>query len=227
MFNLNEILQNAQDGKAIENLAQQFGITPEQAQAAVHALIPAISAGLSQKAAQPGALGSIISAMEDTNLQASFSNPDAAQSCSTVQKGNEIVGDIFGSSHIAHQIAQQASGVTGLRPDLLVQMLPVIVSIALGGFSKSLQNQGLGGVIGQLAGAATQGGLGGQDSGGIFGLLTNFLGGFFGAAKTGEPSPSQGALDKLSEMFQPGNLPAEISKSGLADQIGKILSGKP
>ena len=28
MFNLSEIINSAQDGKAVENLAQQFGITP-------------------------------------------------------------------------------------------------------------------------------------------------------------------------------------------------------
>jgi hypothetical protein len=107
-------------------------------------------------------------------------------------------------------------------------MLPVVVSIAVGGFAQSLQSQGLGGVIGQLTGAVTQGGLGGQAAGGIFGALTNFLGSLFGAPKTGAPSPSpQGALDKLTEMFRSGNLPAEISQSGLEDQIGKILSGKP
>ncbi len=227
MFNLSEILQNAQGGKAVENLAQQFGITPDQAQAAVHALIPAISAGLSQKAAQPNALGSIISAIQDADLQASFSNPDAAQSDSAVQKGNDIIGNLFGSSHIANQIAQQASGVTGLRPDLLVQMLPVVVSIALGGFAQSLQNQGLGGAIGQLTGAAMQGGFGSPAGSGIFGMLTSFLGNLFGTPKTDEPSSSQGVLDKLTQMFQSGNLPTEITQSGLEDQIGKILGGKP
>ena len=30
MFSLNEILQNAQGGKAIDNLAQRFGLSPEQ-----------------------------------------------------------------------------------------------------------------------------------------------------------------------------------------------------
>src|SRR5260370_13952506 len=111
MFNLNEILQNAQDGKAIENLAQRFGLSTEQAQAAVHALIPAISAGLLKKAAEPGALGSIIAALNDTTHRASFADPEALRSEDTVQKGKDALNQIFGSSHITHQIAEQASGV--------------------------------------------------------------------------------------------------------------------
>ncbi|HTJ03402.1 MAG TPA: DUF937 domain-containing protein, partial [Methylovirgula sp.] len=62
MFNLSEIINNAQGGKAVDNLAQQFGITPDQAQSAVQALIPAISGGLMQKVGQSGDLGGIISA---------------------------------------------------------------------------------------------------------------------------------------------------------------------
>ncbi len=168
--------------------------------------------------------------MGDAAHQASFSNPDAAQSDAAVQKGNEVITDMFGSSHITQQIAQQASAVTGLRPDLLVQMLPVVVSIALGGLAKSAQNQGFSGMLGQLASAAEQGnlGVGGGQSGGIFVVLTSLFGGLFGAPTSGQPSDTQDTLDKLTKMFEPGNLPPAISQSGLGEQIGKILgSDKP
>lgn len=225
MFNLNEIIQNAQGGNAVDNLAQQFGISSDQAQSAIHALIPAISAGLLQKASS-GGLGGIISSLGDPDHQAAFSNPAAAQSDDAVQKGNDAVSDMFGSSHITQQIAQQASAVTGLRPELLVQMLPVILSIVLGGLAKSAQNQGLGGVLGQLAGASQQGNLGASgdpQSGGILGMLTSLLGGLFGGAPASGSAPNQASPDSLTKMFQPGNLPAEINQSGLKDEIGKIL----
>ncbi|QXX74406.1 DUF937 domain-containing protein [Methylovirgula sp. HY1] len=214
MFNLNEIIQSAQGGNAVGNLAQQFGISPDQAQAAVQALIPAISTGLLQKASS-GGLGGIAAALSDPAHLAAFSSPGAAQSGDTVQKGSDVVDDLFGSSHITQQIAQQASAITGLRPDVLMQMLPVVVSIVLGGLAKSAQNQGLGGMIGQLAS-------GGAQSGGIFGMLTGFLGSLFGSAPT-SGSAGQGAFDSLTKMFQPGNLPPEVSQSGINDEIGKIL----
>ncbi len=71
MFNLNDILQSAQGGEAINNIAQRFGLSQEQAQAAVQALIPALSAGLTKAAANPGTLGSVISAVNDSTHQAS------------------------------------------------------------------------------------------------------------------------------------------------------------
>jgi hypothetical protein len=234
MFNLSEIIQNAQDGKAIDNLAGQFGITPEQAQAAVQAIIPAISAGLLQKIGQPGALGSIISAITDSAHQASFANPEAAQSETAAQKGNDVVNDIFGSNHIAQQIAQQVSNVTGLRSDLIMQMLPVVVSIALGGLAKAAQNQGWSGMLGQLTTIVEQGNLGGAagQSSGIVGTVIGIFASMFGvstsgtgtAPASGTPQAQGSPLDNLTKMFQPGSLPAEIAESGLPEQIGKILS---
>ena len=48
-MNLNDIIQAAQGGQGVANLATQFGLTPDQAQAAVQALTPAFSTAL-QKA---------------------------------------------------------------------------------------------------------------------------------------------------------------------------------
>lgn len=235
MFNLNDIIQNAQGGKAIENLATQFGITPDQAQAAVQAIIPALSTGLLQKLGQPGELGSIISAITDSTHQASFSNPDAAQSDATAQKGGDVINNMFGSSHIANQIAQQVAKTTGLRADLIMQMLPVVASIALGGLAKAAQNQGW---LGQLANAATaaeQGAgagtpAGGAGSGGLLGAIIGALGSLLGGGSSAGGAPASGTagtqstLNNLGKMFQPGTLPDEIIKSDLPEEIGKILA---
>lgn len=236
MFNLNDIIQNAQGGKAIENLATQFGITPDQAQAAVQAIIPALSTGLMQKLGQPGELSNIISAITDPTHQASFSNPEAAQSDATAQKGGDVINNIFGSSHVANQIAQQIANRTGLRADVIMQMLPVVASIAIGGLAKAAQNQGWGGMLGQLANAATaaeQGATGtaGQPgSGGLLGALIGMVGALLGGGTSGGGAPASGTastqstLDNLGKMFQPGSVPDEIMKSGLPDEIGKILT---
>jgi hypothetical protein len=240
MFNLNDILQSAQGGQAINNIAQRFGLSPEQAQAAVQSLIPAISAGLTKAAANPSSLGSVISAVTDGTHQASFNDPSTAQSPAATQKSNDTLSQILGSNHIIQQIVQRASAVTGIRPDILMQMLPVIATIAIGGIAESLKNQGLGGMLGQLASAAEQGNLGsilggatgsaGASGGGLMGMLNGILGSLFGGASTsggaaGGNSSLGAALNSLTNMFQTGNLPSNISQSGLQDEIGKILGG--
>jgi hypothetical protein len=241
MFNLNDILQSAQGGEAINNIAQRFGLSPDQAQAAVQALIPALSAGLTKAATNPSTLGSVISAVTDNAHQASFNDPNAAQSPGAAQKSSDTLSQILGSNHVLQQIAQQASAVTGIRPDILMQILPVVASIAIGGLATSLHNQGLGGMLGQLATAAEQGNLGsvvggsagsaGASGGGLMSVLTNLLGGLFGgsanapAGNAGANSELGSALNSLTNMFQTGNLPANVTQSGLQDEIGKILGG--
>jgi len=169
--------------------------------------------------------------MTDADHQASFSSPAPAQSPAAAQKGNEALTQIFGSSHIVQQLVQQASRVTGLRPDLLAQMLPVVVSIVLGGLATSLHNQGFGNVLSQLASAVRQGNLSsvqGSSNTGIMGILANLFGSLFGGAKPGDTSSLSSGLDALTKMFQPGTLPPSVTQSGLQDSIGRILStGRP
>lgn len=233
MFNLNDILQSAQGGQAINNLAKRFGLSPAQAQAVVQALIPAISAGLAKAATDPGTLGKVISAVTDSDHQASYSSPTAAQSPTATQKGSDALSQILGSSHIVQQIAQQVARVTGLRSDVIMQMMPAIISVVLGGLAASLRNQGLDNVLSQLASAVQQGNLGSAlgSSGGIMGILSSLLGSLFGGAKTGDTSSTSSlssAVNALTQMFKPGTLPASVTQSGLSESIDKILSsGRP
>jgi len=214
MFSLSEIFQNAQGGKAAENLANQFGLSPEQVDSAVKALIPALSMAFLSKLKEPGALGGLVSSLSDGQHTSTFASADAAQTPAAVAKGNDILSQLFGSSHIVTQIAQQAAGSTGLRPEVLVQILPVVVSVIAGGLATSLKNQGLGNLFSQLASGA---GAPAEGGGGLLGFLGKLLGGLFGGS--GAPNPQSG-LDSLTKILQPGTPAAP----GLQDEIGKILS---
>ena len=212
MFNLYEIVQNAQDGQAVDNLAKQFNISPGEADAAVKALLPALSTAFLQRAAEPAAFGSILGALGDPQHAAAFADPDAALSSETTQKGAAALQHLFGSPDTSAQIAQHAAGVAGLPPALIQQMAPVIASLILGGLSKGLANQGLGGVFGQLANAAGQGGLG------------SILGGLLGGAPPAQAQPQGGA-----QQVNPGaagNNPLD-GLGGLGSILGGLLGGAP
>jgi hypothetical protein len=216
MFSLSEIFEKAQGGKAAANLADQFGLSTEQVNAAVKALIPSLSMALLSKLKDPSSLSGLASSLSDAQHTSTFSDANAASSPEAAAKGNDIIAKLFGSSHIVTQIAQQASGITGLRAEVLVQMLPVIVSVIAGGVATSLKNQGLGGVFsdilnggGSSAAAAS--------NGGFFGLLSKLFGGLFGGGA--QPGPS--GLDSLSKILQPG-----IGSSGIEAEVGKILASR-
>lgn len=194
MFNLNNIFQAAQGGQAMENLARQYGVSIEQANAAVQAIIPAMSAGLQQQAGNMEAFGAILGKMNDPRNVEAFETPDPAPAAA----GEEVVADIFGSSGNAERVAQHAAAAAGLPPDVMSQMMQSIASTMMGGLASAMQNQGLGGIFGQLANAAQQGGLGavlGQMMGGAQqGGLGSILGQVLGGAGAQAPAGGLGGL---------------------------------
>ena len=246
MFNLNDIIQAAQGGQGISNLAAKFGLSPEQAQAAVNAVIPAVSHGLQQQAQTPGGLGSIIGSLASGVHRGSFQTPGVDPA--GVSAGGDVLGQIFGSPHVTQQVAQQAAGQTGLRPDILAQMLPAIVSMVMGGMSQSMQNQGLGGILSQLTQAGGSGGLGAilgqvmggaqgaaaapqQQSSGLGGILSSLFGSLLGgrppAAGPALPGGLNGAavqagIDALGKMMQPGMQVGAGHQAGLQDILGQL-----
>jgi hypothetical protein len=163
------------------------------------------------KLKEPGALGDLVKSLSDSQHASTFSSADAAQNPQAAAKGGDILTQLFGSSHILNQVAQQAASITGLRPEVLVQMLPVIVSVIAGGLATSLKNQGLGGLFSQLAS-----GTGGDSGGGFVGTLSKLFGGLFG----GSGSNVKSGLDSFSKILQPGT-PAV---AGFEDTIGRILA---
>ncbi|MGB6176634.1 MAG: DUF937 domain-containing protein [Methylocella sp.] len=202
MFNLYEILRNAQGGQGLDNLATQFGITAEQADAAVKAVVPALSAGFLKQASEPHSFGSFIGALGEGQHLAAFTDPAAAQATATTQKGGDILSQILGSHNAREEIVLRASSATGIGQDTLAKMLPVIASMIFGGLAKSMENQGFGGILGQLANAAGHGGLGS--------ILGQVLGGGHGSGNPQQPLPAPGPAG---------------GRGGLGSILGQILGG--
>jgi hypothetical protein len=236
MMNLNDIIQAAQGGQGVNNLAGQFGLTPEQTQAAIQAMIPAFSTGLQKTAQDPTGLGGILSQLTSGVHQGSFTDP--TQASGSGGAGGGVLGQIFGSPQITAQISQQASQISGVNAQIIQQMMPIVASMLMGGLFHSMTSQGMGGILGQLAGAANSpGGLGSspgqatggtQPAGGLFGgLVSNVLGGLFGGGASGASPQSatlQAGLNSLNSMFQAGVQVSQTHQQGLSDILNSLTN---
>ena len=234
-MNLNDIIQAAQGGQGVSNIASQFGLSPDQAQSAVQAMIPAFSTGLQNAVQDPASLGGLLSHLASGAHLGSYADP--AQAAATGD-GGAALGQIFGSQEIVAQLAQHASQISGVDAQTIEQMMPVVASMLVGGLTHSLNSQGLGGVIGELAGAATSpGGLastfeqGGAGGGLLGGLVTSVLGGLFGgsqqaAPQAGAAAPSalQEGLSTLTNMLQPGVPVSADHQQGLNDILQSVMN---
>jgi len=226
---LNEIIQAAQGGQGVNNIAAQFGLTPEQAQAAIQAAMPAFSQGLQRAGQDPGALGGVLGHIASDVHQGSFADPSHANTIGA-SAGGDVLGQIFGSPQVTSRISQRVSQASGVSPQIIQQMMPVLASILMGGLARSMHSQGLGGVLGQLANAATgPGGLGSAiggasgpagQGGGLGGLIGGVLGGLFGGQ--GANPQLQAGLSSLTNMFEPGVATSPSHEQGISDILNSI-----
>ena len=228
-MNLNDIIQAAQGGQGLNNLASQFGLTPEQTQAAIQAMIPAFSAGLQGAAQNPTSLGGILSELVSGAHQGSFTDPSQASAASAL--GGGVLGQIFGSPQIAAQIGQHAAQVSGVSAQTIGQMMPVVASMLMGGLAHSMNSQGLGVILGELASAVTApspGAAAPAAAGGLLGgLVGSVLGGFLAAAQQpGSPQSTalQAGLNTLSSMFQAGVQVSQAHQQGLNDILQSLTN---
>jgi len=224
-MNLNDIIQAAQGGQGVANLGAQFGLTPEQAQAAVQALTPAFSTALQKVTSDPSSLGGIVSHLASGVHQASFTGADPAAAATN---GGAALSQIFGSSQIASQIAAHASSASGVDPQTIQQMMPALASMVLGGLAHSLTAQGFGGVLGQLTSAAEapagQGAAG--QGGGLAGMVTSVIGSLFGGGQSGQAPSSlaQAGLSALTGMLASGVQTSAAHQQGI-NSILQSLGG--
>ena len=149
MHPLFDMLANSQNGNGMEALARQFGLSQQQTQAAVDALMPAFSKGLKQNTSDPYGLGAFMTAMASGQHAKYFENPANAFSPAGMNEGNGILGHLFGSKELSRAVADQAAQATGIGQDVLKQMLPALASMLMGGLFKQstdrLQASGFGG----------------------------------------------------------------------------------
>lgn len=212
MFNLYEILRNAQAGKAIENLASQFNLSPEQADAAVKAVAPELSERLLKNLSEPRALAPLMAALGTGQHLAAFESPAGAQAAA--QAGSGALSEIL-SPAVQEAIAGRASAASGIPLETLSQIFPAIASIIFGGLTKSLENQGFGGLLGQVSEAFGQGNLGS--------VLGHILGG--GPVP---PSPGPRPAQEPSETGEAGGLAGLMALAlGILKRFAGASSGSP
>ncbi len=141
MPSLFDIFSQAQNGNAMQALAQQYGLSMQQTQAAVQALLPAFSQGLQRNTADPYGMGAFMTAMASGQHAKYFDDATRAFSPQGIDEGNGILGHLFGSKDLSRAVAAQAAQATGLSQQVLQQMLPAMASMMMGGLFNQTNNQ--------------------------------------------------------------------------------------
>ena len=166
----------------LQSIARELGISESQAASGAAALAPAILGGFKKQAqAQPGGvegLGGLLDQLGGGGLL----DDVLASKPTDVSRGNEVLGQVFGSKDVSRAVAQNAASQSGLDPGVLRKMLPMLAMLFAGYMAKQ-----------RTAGAGAQAASAG---GGLGGLLGGLLGGQAGRA---------GGLASMLDMDGDGN----------------------
>ena len=194
----------------LQSMARELGVSESQAASGAAALLPAILGGFKKQAqAQPGGLGglgSLLNGLGGGGLLDDVLSPQPTN----VGRGNDVLGQIFGSRDVSRAVAQNAAGQTGLDPALLRKMLPILAMLAAGYMARQHGAGAAGGASGAAvgSGAALPGGLGGLlggAGGGGAGGLAGALGGMLGGGGSGAPQAPGGSLASMLDLDGDGN----------------------
>lgn len=185
----------------LKSIARELGVSEAEAARGAESLAPAILGGFKKKLqSQPGGLeglGGLLNQLGGGGLADDVLAPKPTD----VSRGNEVLGQIFGSKEVSRTVAQNAAEKSGLDPSVLKKMLPMVAML--------------------VGGSMAKGGAGGSGSaGGLGGMLGGLLGGGErqGAGNAGAGAAEQGGLLSMLDMNNDGNPLDDIMR-----MAGKVL----
>jgi hypothetical protein len=164
----------------LQSMARELGISENEAASGADALIPAILGGFKKQAQSPSTglegLGGLLGQLGGGGLLDNVLAPEPTD----VSRGNDVLGQIFGSKDVSRTVADNASAQSGLDAGLLRKMLPMLAMLVTGYMARqgggAAQAQpaptpggGLGDLLGGLLGGQAAGG--GAGRGGLGSML--------------------------------------------------------
>ncbi len=201
-----KMLQQAQGGQGLGQLASQFGLDENKASELTQMLAPAIGSAAKQRAEQ-GGLDSLLGALKGQDQAAMFDDASAAVSTQGQSQGMDFLKQLLGGQSATDGLATEAAQRSGIDLSTVQQFLPALAAMAQGGLQKNLPDSSIDGMMGAQALTQQQGG------GGLMGMIGGLLGGGKSQAQGGTPD-----LSMLTSL-----LDADGDGSAMDDILGKLM----
>jgi len=119
-----------------ESVARELGISEPQAASGAAALLPALLGGFKGQAqAHPSGLEGLAGLLGSLGGASLLDDVLSPQPTNT-SRGDDVLGQIFGSPDVSRTVARNAATQTGLDPSLLKKMLPILAMLVAGYMAK-------------------------------------------------------------------------------------------
>lgn len=206
-MNLNELLSQI----PMDQIAQQLGVSTEEATQATKAALPALVHGMQANAQDPGGASSLEGALQQHAGKLSSGGLDVENV--DVADGQKIVGNVFGGN--TDQVVNQLGGLGGLNSGMIGKLLPLLAPIVMGWLANKFK-----------PGSAPAGsGNAGSSGGGLGGWLSDILGGG-GSDSAPAPTPApSGGTPAPAPTQQDDASKSDSGGSWITDVLGGLLGG--
>lgn len=152
-MNLFEIMRQAGGADGYGAFGSQFGLSEDQVTKAIQAFLPAFSTGLKRSTADPFGISEFLRRLGMGQYAPYYLYP-AQAAAQGRDDGQDVLALLFGSKEVSRAVAAQASAITGIAQQTLVQMLPAVAAMMFGGLQQQAfaANPTLQAMLGQYAG---------------------------------------------------------------------------
>ena len=130
-------MRQAQGGAAFDNFSKAFGLSLEETQKAVAALVPAFAMGLQRSAATPEAMEALVRMMATGAFRRRLYRPEGRLLATLARHGRGRAHQkMFGSPDYVRQVSDQAAALAGVAGEATGKMLPILASTLMDGMAR-------------------------------------------------------------------------------------------
>jgi len=179
------LMEAIMGGKAspLSGLSRKFGVSEDTMAEVIRQYIPALTNGVKRNIQKKRGLDNLLEALNTGNHQRYLDESGALTSEDAVEDGNGILGHLLRKKKTSRALASRTAEKTGLSPDILKKILPLVAGLVMGALRKQ---GGQSGLLEQLMGGRSSSTLGS-----LLGLLD----------ADGESSPIDDLLGLAKRLF--------------------------
>ena len=107
-----DLLNAPQAAGARQQLSQQLGLSEQQTNQTIAALLPALAAGLASNAQKPGGVEALLGALSKGSHEQYLDQPGSLAQPGSIADGNAILGHLLGSKDMSRAVAGAAAKKT-------------------------------------------------------------------------------------------------------------------
>lgn len=134
-----DLLNHAQGGSALANVARAFGVNPEKAEPAIQTMLQALAERIERNTLSRGGLADIVQLLNHDSVGRALEDRQGLAGPETASAGNYVLNVLLGDKDASRAIAARAARSSGLDEDVLKKMLPVVASMLAGGLQRETE----------------------------------------------------------------------------------------